>query len=106
MNKDLRLQRLLDAIVPVLQPEAVYLFGSQARGDADDGSDYDLFLVMPDDAERSQLDPGTAYQLAAKTGIAADLVPCTRSRFNYLRDTIGSLSYMIAREGKPVYVRV
>ncbi len=31
-------------------PERIYLFGSRARGDSAEGSDYDLLVVVADDA--------------------------------------------------------
>ena len=39
-------RRLLEAY----RPELIYLFGSVARGEAGPDSDYDLLLVVPDDA--------------------------------------------------------
>ena len=35
--------------------ETVYLFGSRARGDHREDSDWDLALILPDDAERRDL---------------------------------------------------
>lgn len=40
------IQRVLDRIVGVFEPEAVYLFGSAARGESRYGSDLDLLVVM------------------------------------------------------------
>ena len=34
-------------LVRALSPERIYLFGSQARGDANYDSDYDLLVVVP-----------------------------------------------------------
>jgi predicted nucleotidyltransferase len=31
-----------------MQPDRIYLFGSQASGQADPGSDIDLLLVLPE----------------------------------------------------------
>ncbi|NIQ85536.1 MAG: nucleotidyltransferase domain-containing protein, partial [Acidobacteria bacterium] len=39
-------RRLVDAYAP----ERIYLFGSSARGEAGPDSDYDLLLIVPDDA--------------------------------------------------------
>ena len=37
---DPRLQSAVEGIVRQVHPETVFLFGSRARGDADDASDY------------------------------------------------------------------
>lgn len=44
------LERAIARVVQTMQPEAIYLFGSRARGDADADSDYDLLVIVADDA--------------------------------------------------------
>ncbi len=44
------LDRTIARIVETMNPEAVYLFGSRARGDARPDSDYDLLVIVSDDA--------------------------------------------------------
>jgi len=39
-------------LVHVYRPERIYLFGSTARGDAGPDSDYDLMIILPDEAPR------------------------------------------------------
>ena len=46
------LDRTIARIVETMNPEAVYLFGSRARGDARPDSDYDLLVIVSDDAPR------------------------------------------------------
>jgi len=41
------IQDLCDRIVQGFHPERVILFGSYARGDADEDSDVDLLVIMP-----------------------------------------------------------
>ena len=47
---DLVPAELLDRVVRYFAPEAVILFGSHARGEAGPDSDYDLLVILPDDA--------------------------------------------------------
>ena len=47
---DARLAEAVRRLIEAYAPEKVYLFGSAARGDAGPDSDYDLLLVVPDDA--------------------------------------------------------
>ena len=40
------IERVRDRIVEAVAPEAIYLFGSAARGEQREGSDLDLLVVM------------------------------------------------------------
>ena len=60
---DARLQPAIEGIVALVHPEAVLLFGSRARGDSDETSDWDLFVVLPDDAP-----PGDRQAVRAASG--------------------------------------
>ncbi len=102
-DPDPNLEKLLAAIVPALSPEAIYLFGSRARGEAHEDSDYDLLVVVPDDAPREPLAPMKTYALAQKADVAADIIPCRRSRFEHTKDKVGTLSYEATKLGRLVY---
>ncbi|PWC84406.1 DNA polymerase III subunit beta [Azospirillum sp. TSH100] len=102
-RNDEKLQILLDRIVPALQPEAVYLFGSRARGDFDEDSDYDLLVIVPDDAPKERRSIRYAYASKIGTGIPADIIPCTRTNYEVSKDVVGTLSYEVKRRGLRVY---
>lgn len=86
-----------------MRPEAIYLFGSRARGDAD--SDYDLLVIVPDDAPLSSRSLETTTRVARDPGVPLDIVPCRRSVFERKRKHVGTLSYSAAHEGLLVYGR-
>jgi hypothetical protein len=48
--RDPRLDEVLRRLVDAYRPETIYLFGSYARGDAGPDSDYDIMVIVPDDA--------------------------------------------------------
>lgn len=102
-RNDEKLRLLLDRIVPALEPEAVYLFGSRARGDFDEDSDYDLLVIVPDDAPKERRSIRYAYASKIGAGIPADIIPCTRANYEASKDVIGTLSYMVKHEGLRVY---
>ena len=102
-SADPNLDRLLDAIVPAMAAEAVYLFGSRARGDAHEDSDYDLLVIVPDDFPRERMAPMETHALAQKARVAADIIPCRRSRFEDTKDKVGTLSYEATKLGRLVY---
>jgi len=47
---DTALSEVVRRLVEAYRPERIYLFGSVARGDAGPDSDYDIMVVVPDDA--------------------------------------------------------
>jgi predicted nucleotidyltransferase len=94
---------LLERIVPALAPEAVYLFGSRARGEETADSDYDLLVVVPDDTPAENIRLTRTCALSRGTGIPADVIACRRSWFEQGRDRVGTLSYKAVREGVLVH---
>ena len=69
---------LVELIVGELRPLQVWLFGSRAEGRARPDSDYDLLVVLPNDAPSESFDAVRVWSLGDRAGIIADIVPCTR----------------------------
>ena len=97
---DPTLAELLRRLVPAYQPERVYLFGSRARGEAGPDSDYDLLLVVADDAPPERRRSRLAYEVLRGTGVAADVLVCTRSWFDRREGLKASLPGTVLREGR------
>jgi predicted nucleotidyltransferase len=97
------LVRIIERLVEAYQPNHIYLFGSKARGDYGPDSDFDLMVVVPDDAlpacKRSRL----AYEVLRGTGTAADVLVWTRSAFEGRLHLVASLPATIMREGRLLY---
>lgn len=49
-GEERRLGEMVRRLVEAYEPDRVYLFGSRARGDSGPDSDYDVLVVVPDDA--------------------------------------------------------
>ncbi len=99
------LERAIARVVQTMQPEAIYLFGSRARGDADADSDYDLLVIVPDDAPLGTRSLEATTRVARDPGVPLDIVPCRRSVFERKREHVGTLSYSATHEGRLVYGR-
>jgi len=80
-------------------PERIYLFGSRARGDAGEDSDYDLLVVVADDSAPEARTSKLGYQALRGTGIAADVVVCTHTYFGARVNLQASLPGIVTREG-------
>src|SRR3954447_19613594 len=102
-TSDPSLALIVGRLVDAFHPEKIYLFGSHARGEAGPDSDYDLMLIMPDDAPSNLLDPRTASRVLSGTGIAADVLVWRRSSFERRRHLRASLPGTIDAKGKVLY---
>lgn len=81
----------------------VYLFGSEARGDADEDSDIDLAVIVPDCASPRQTTARTAAEALWGLERGADVVVFRDSDFTARRGVVSSLPWIIRREGKILY---
>ena len=99
------LAEIVRRIVEAYSPERVYLFGSTARGDAGPDSDYDLMVLVPDDAELDRRRAGRAYRALWDIGRAADILVWTRSAFDRRVHLAASLPATIRREGLLLHAR-
>ncbi|MHB1846619.1 MAG: nucleotidyltransferase domain-containing protein [Deltaproteobacteria bacterium] len=100
LGRDRRLAEIVRRLVEAYRPERVYLFGSMARGDAGPDSDYDLMLIVPDEAPPELRDSKRAYEVLWGTATAADVLVWTRTRFDCRLHLRASLPSTIVREGK------
>jgi predicted nucleotidyltransferase len=70
------LAEVVRRLVAAYQPERIYLFGSAARGEAGVNGDYDLLVIVPDDASEERRRSRLAYTVLHGTGTAADVLVC------------------------------
>ena len=96
------LARLVAVIVDRMDPEEIWLFGSRARGDARTDSDYDLFVVVPDDTPGEKIGLANTSKLAGEAPVSADVLAFRRHVFAAERDLIGTMNYAVAHEGVPI----
>ena len=94
------LMPIVERLIEAYQPERIYLFGSKARGDSGPDSDFDLMVVVPDDAPPARKRSRLAYDVLRGTGTAADVLVWTRSAFESRLHLVASLPATVIREGK------
>lgn len=101
---------IVQAIRSVAEPSAVVLFGSYARGNANEQSDIDLLVVrnrdfIPGESRRKEL--GRLYRaVAARVGIPKDILLLTKHEFEDWRSTTNHPASEAFREGKVLYGEV
>jgi predicted nucleotidyltransferase len=94
---------LRDRLVARLRPRMVWLFGSRARGDARDDSDFDLLVVLPDGLSEAAYSFAAVAEPLIACGLGYDVVPCSWSDFLAERDEPGTLVNAVNREGRLLY---
>lgn len=97
------LREVIRRLIAAYDPERIYLFGSVARGDAGPDSDYDILIIVPDDAPEDRRRSRLAYQALRGTGTAADVVVWAKSSFERRAHVVASLPATVLREGKLLY---
>jgi predicted nucleotidyltransferase len=97
---DPALAEVVRRLVAAYKPERIYLFGSVARGEGGPDSDYDLMVIVPDNAPRELRDCDLAYRVLRGLGIAKDVLIWTRSEFEKRLHLRASLPSAILREGR------
>jgi predicted nucleotidyltransferase len=102
---DPRAKSAIERIVALVHPEAVLLFGSRARGDGDDASDWDLLVGLTDDAPPGIARPSALRRAAAPANLPIHAVACRRGVFEAKRNDPNTLSHDVARDGVVLYRR-
>ena len=90
----------LRAVAPV---ERVILFGSRARGDHDDDSDWDLCVLLDDDIPAGLYTPGALWRAVRDLGVAIQVVPMRRRVFEMSRRDVNALAHDVAEDGIVLY---
>jgi len=96
---DVVVRRLVDAF----QPERIYLFGSRARGDHHEDSDYDLMVLVLDSDCESHERIVEAHRVVAGLGVAVQVFMWPTEKFDRQLPVVASLPSAIMREGRLLY---
>jgi predicted nucleotidyltransferase len=101
INEEIKeIQSLIVEAVPALQ---IYLFGSHAKGTHQDESDYDFYVVIPDNTIRP-LDATRKISLALRSARKRpiDVLVGSESKFNKLKE-IYSIEKEVLSTGVKLY---
>lgn len=96
---------LIDRIRAQYDPRQIWLFGSRARGDHRDDSDWDLLAVVDDDTPDRMFAPDFVWQTLGLDGYRADVLLLSAEEFREDANTPNTLAWPVTREGRLVYER-
>ena len=96
---------LASLIAKKLNPLKIYLFGSFAEGKNREHSDYDFYVIMPDDDKRNLLDLMSDAQrsLRHKKKRPVDVLVNRLGTFERLKESPLSVENDVARKGVLLY---
>jgi predicted nucleotidyltransferase len=103
-SKQQAIEEITRRLVEFYSPVRIYLFGSEARGDAGLDSDLDFLVVVPDDVSPAKLKTGEVYSFVSGTGYAKDIIPWRKTDFEArAAHVVASLPATVVREGRILY---
>jgi nucleotidyltransferase-like protein len=103
LEKQAAIDEITRRLVEYYHPLRIYLFGSEARGDAGSDSDLDFCVVLPDEAPPSLYGPGV-YRTLWGVGTAADVIRYPLTEFETrAAHVVSSLPATVLREGRLLY---
>ena len=103
-SKQQAIEEITRRLVEFYSPVRIYLFSSEARGDAGPDSDLDFLVVVPDDVPEDKLRPGAGQRAVRGTGFAKDIVPWRKTDFEERAAWVtASLPATVVREGRLLY---
>ena len=104
LTKEEVIEEMTRRLVEFYRPVRIYLFGSEARGEAGPDSDLDFLVVVPDDTPEAVMRSSEGYSHLSGFGMPKDVVPWRQSDFEgraaYVR---ASLPATVVREGRLLY---
>lgn len=102
ISQDL-LKEVTKRLAAEFQPEQVWLFGSHAWGQPDEGSDLDLLVVVRESQEPPVRRAQRAHRCLKGLGIAKDILVKTRLEFERFRKVPSSLEAEVVQRGRLIY---
>jgi predicted nucleotidyltransferase len=99
------LDEVVSRLVRGLQPEKIYLFGSQARGNPPPGSDIDLLVIVPHSDLPRHRREAHSYDLLWGLTTPVDVIVLTHDEFQRASTVKTSLSTTARETGRLIYAR-
>ncbi|HOK79739.1 MAG TPA: nucleotidyltransferase domain-containing protein [bacterium] len=99
--RDKNLERIKEVIKSIFPDAQIILFGSRARGDYKENSDYDIMVIIEQELnikDKRQYSSYIRKKLIEKR-ILADVLIRTKKDANYYQDKIGSITRIALLKG-------
>ena len=102
MNEEHReeINKIVESILSSVPALEIYLFGSFANGTQQEDSDYDFYVVIPDDSGMRELEASrTINKKMTRRTRGIDMLVGTQSKFNRRKDYFYSIENEVMETG-------
>ena len=101
------IKSIVHSIANRIKPIKIYLFGSFAEGKNTQDSDYDFYVIMPDEEKRNMLDVASeAYDSVWDNYTRPmDILVNKNMYFNNRKESFNNLEYQVISKGVLMYER-
>lgn len=98
------IDKIINAVLKVLIPDKIILFGSQARGDARPNSDYDILVIKLGIENGSKIEGDIYEKLFYEDFLASvDVLVATPEIVEQYKDSLGCVIRPAIKEGILIY---
>ena len=103
-KENIALKIIKESIVELLPESSILLFGSRARNENSEDSDYDLMIITKDtyDNKELRLIKSKIRKKLAKERIPVDLIIQSKSEVETNKNIIGHIVRQVLKEGVPL----
>jgi len=103
LSEDLK-EQIKERLLSKFNPEKIILFGSQARGTADEKSDIDILVISDINEDKFSL-MHQMSSLLIQLNYAFDVIVLTKEEFERDKKYPGTIARYASREGVILYAR-
>lgn len=96
------LQQIVRRVLATAQPSRIILFGSYGRGDADEGSDLDLMVVLPEAPDKYD-EMIRLHKAVGNVGLGVDVLVYSEAEYQRRSQVPGTVLYWARNEGRQLY---
>ena len=103
INDSAEINEIINTILGAVPALEIYLFGSFAQGTATEDSDYDFYVVIPDEGIRAREATWKIREgLVGRQKRGIDMLVGTKSKFNKYKD-VYSIEKEVVKTGVKLY---
>ena len=99
LKNNTEIRNIVDAILNTVPALEIYLFGSFATGTAKEDSDYDFYVVIPDDSIRAREANWKIQKSIQNRTRGIDMLVNTKSRFDKYKNSISFVESEVMKTG-------
>ncbi len=102
MIDETTLKQIVERIIVTARPQRVILFGSRGRGDADEGSDLDLMVVLPEAPDKFG-EMIRLHKAVGNVGVGVDVLVYSEEEYQRRSQVPGTVLYWARKQGRRLY---